>query len=185
MLRRLVLFVFALCLAYPAWGAEPEKKAAKPAEPGTSVELPFLMVPMSKDGDLLGYNYVAAKLVCTSSGGAIQVREKLAFIQDALVREVNTRPVPYASDPKDIDQDQLSARLTAAARRIVGNNTVRAVLFMAIKFSPLHPSDSTTGGAPPPEQAAALATSDSAGKADGGTKNASSAGATSKPASGH
>jgi hypothetical protein len=184
MFRKLALFVFALCLAYPAWGAEPAKKPIKP-EPGTSVELPFLMVPMSKDGDLLGYNYVASKLICTSPGGAIRVRAKLAFIQDAFVREVNGRPVSLATDPKALDKDLLSDRLTAAARRIVGNETVRAILFMEIKYAPLHPGDSTAGGVPPPEQNAATATSDGAGKADGGAKSASSEGATSKPGSGH
>jgi hypothetical protein len=182
MFRKLALFVFALCLAYPAWSAEPAKK---PPEPGTSVEMPFLMVPMTKDGDLLGYSYVASKLICTSPGGALRVREKLAFIQDAFVREVNSRPASLDTDPKALDKDQLAARLTAAAKRIVGNDTVRAMLFMEIKYAPLHPGDSTTGGAPPPEQAAATATSDGAGKSEGGAKNASSAGATSKPASGH
>lgn len=182
MFRGLVLFVFALCLAYPAWGAEPVKK---PPEPGSAVEMPFLMVPMSKDGDLLGYNYVASKLICTSAAGSIRVREKLAFIQDAFVREVNGRRVSLASDPKQIDKDLLTARLTAVARRIVGNDTVRAMLLMEVKYAPLHPGDSTTGGVPPPEQAPATATSDGAVKSEGGAKNASSAGATSKPASGH
>ncbi len=184
MLRGLVLFVFALCLAYPAWSAEPAKKPIKP-EPGTSVEMPFLMVPMSKDGDLQGYNYVASKLICTSPGGAIRVRAKLAFIQDAFVREVNGRPVSLDSDPKALDKDQLAARLTATAKRIVGNETVRAILFMEIKYAPLHPGDSTTGSVPPPEQTAAPATSDGAGASEGGAKSASSAGATSKPGSGH
>jgi hypothetical protein len=181
MLRSVVLFVFALCLAYPAWGAEPAKK---PPEPGTSVEMPFLMVPMTKDGDLLGYNYVASKLICTSPAGAIRVREKLAFIQDAFVRDVNSKPASLASDPKAIDKDLLSARLTAVAKRIVGNQTVRAMLFMEIKFAPLHPGDSTAGAVPPSEKAPAIATPDGSAKPDAGAKNASSEGATSKPVSG-
>jgi hypothetical protein len=181
MLRGFVLFVFALCLAYPAWSSEPAKKVEKP-EPGTAVEMPYLMVPMTKDGDLVGYTYIASKLICTSPPACIRVREKLAFVQDAFVRDVNAKPLPLASDPHEIDKDALNARLTAAAKRIVGGNTVRAMKFIEIRFAPLHPSDSTTGVVSPSAQTPATATSDGVENPDGSAKNASSAGATSKPA---
>jgi hypothetical protein len=181
MLRRFILFVFAFCLAYPAWGAEPAKRPK--IEPGTAVEMPFLMVPMSKDGDLLGYSYVASKLICTTSGGTIRVREKLAFIQDAFVREANGKPVSLATDPKMVDKDLLIARLTAAAQRIVGVQTVRTMVLVEIKFAPLHPSDSTPAVAPP-AQPPAEATPNGGTAPGGAAKSASSEGATSKPASG-
>jgi hypothetical protein len=178
MLRRLILFVFAFCLAYPAWGAEPAKKIK--IEPGTAVEMPFLMVPMSKGGDLLGYSYISSKLVCTSSSATIRVREKLAFIQDAFVREANGQPASLATDPQAIDKDLLSARLTAAAQRIVGAQTVKTLVFMEIRFAPLHPSDSTPMASPPP-QPAAEATPDGGGKSETEAKMGPSEGATSKP----
>jgi len=54
--------------------------------------MPFLIAPMSKDGKLLGYAYISSKLVASSPGATIAVREKLAFIQDAFVRDVNAKP---------------------------------------------------------------------------------------------
>ena len=187
MARRLIMFLFALCLASAAWAEEGAKKPAKLVDPGTSVEMPFLVAPMSQDGNLLGYAYIASKLICTSSNACIVVRQKLAFIQDAYVRDVNLKPIALASDPKAVDRDLLNARLTAAAKRIVGDDKVQNMTFMEIKFSPLHPSDSTAP-ASPPEPAPAAADAAGAGKGDGkagdAAKTASSAGATSKPASG-
>lgn len=180
MLHRLVLLIFALCLAYPAWGAEGAKKEKKP-EPGTNVEMPFLIAPMVQDGNLLGYSYISSKLVCSSPSACIAVREKLAFIQDAYVRDVNLQSVSQAADPKLVDKDILNARLTAAAKRIVGADKVVGMVFSEIKFAPLHPSDSESAVAPP-EQAPAQS-SGTASAGDG--KNASSAGATSKPATGN
>jgi hypothetical protein len=186
MLRRLSLIFFACCLANAASAGEGDKKPAKP-EPGTSVEMPFLMAPMSQDGSLLGYSYIASKLICSSPAACNLVRQKLAFIQDAFVREVNLKPVALASDPKVVDKDLLNARLTAAAKRIVGADKVQNMTFMEIKFSPLHRSDSTAPAAPT-EPAPATTSATGAGNSDGkggeAAKTASSAGATSKPASG-
>ena len=180
MLSRLLLLVFAFFLAYPAWGAETAKKEKKP-EPGTSVEMPFLVAPMTQDGNLLGYSYISAKLVCSSPNACIAVRQKLAFIQDAYVREVNLKPVALANDPKGVDKDLLNTRLTAAARGVVGADKVVRMTFEDIKFMPLHPDDSTAM-VPPPEQAPGTAVAAGDGKAQESSKTAASAGATSKPA---
>lgn len=183
MLRRLILLVFALCLTGTAWAAESAAKKDAKAEPGTSVEMPFLVAPMSQDGNLLGYSYISSKLVCSSPDACIAVRQKLAFIQDGFVREVNTKPIALASDPKQVDKDLLGARLTAVAKSIVGSEKVQNMVFLEIKFSALHPSDST-GMAGPPEQSPAGTPADGAAKGGEAAKTASSQGATSKPASG-
>lgn len=133
-----------VCLVAPAW-AEGATNAKKPP-PGTTVEMPLLMVPMSQDGRLLGYAFITSKLVCASSDACIAIREKLAFIQDANVRDVNAQPVGLATDPTAVDRDLLNARLTAAAKRIVGDNKVKNMAFLQVQYTPLHPSESTTGG---------------------------------------
>ncbi len=187
MVRRLIMFLFALCLANAAWAQEGAKKKEPKPEPGTTVEMPFLMAPMSQDGNLLGYAYISSKLICASPNACIAVRQKLAFVQDAFVRDVYSKPIALASDPKEVDKDLLNARLTAAAKRIVGDDKVRHMSFIEIKFSPLHPSDSTAPASPPqPTQAATTAAGagSGGGKGDDAAKSASSAGATSKPASG-
>lgn len=178
---RLAIFVLTLCLAVPAWAEGGHGgKAEKKPEPGTSVEMPFLVAPMAQDGNLLGYSYISSRLVCSSPSACIDVRQKLAFIQDAFVRDVNARPIAQTANPKDVNKELLNSRLTAAAKRIVGNSKVKGMLFLEIKFMPLHPADSTANVAPP-EQAPAEG-ADEAGKKK--AENGDSEGATSKPATG-
>ncbi len=161
MRRILVCLSILACTvaALPAMAA-----AAKEGAPGTNVEMPFLIAPMSKDGKLLGYMYITSKLVASSQSAAIDVRERLAFIQDAFVRDVNGEPIAKPDDPMAVDAALLNLRLVNDARRVVGNSKVDHMVFVRMEFAPLHPSDSTLNQVPPserapdgPEAAAALA----------------------------
>lgn len=146
MRRSLIPLLILALLASPLWAA------GKKPEPGTTVEMPYLMAPMAQDGKLLGYAYISSKLVCSAPEACIAVRDKLAFIQDAFVRDVNAQPISLASDPTAVDRDLLNARLTAKAKRIVGDRKVVNMVFLDIKFAPLRPSESTTGVTTPPDQ---------------------------------
>jgi len=150
MRRCLAILVFAASLVHPALAEG--AKSAPTAAPGTSVEMPFLIAPLNKDGNLLGYAYISSKLVASSPGAAIAIREKLAFIQDANVRNVNATPIAKDGDPKSVDKAALCKRLADIAKRIVGNTKVVRVEITAMQFAPLHPTGSTNGlmSAPPP-----------------------------------
>jgi len=132
------------------------RSAGKPKpkeEPGTHVEMPFLIAPMSEDGKLQGYAYISSKLVSSSPGASVEIREKLAFIQDAFVRDVNAAPIGQADDAKAVDTAILGTRLLADARRIVGAAKVVSIEFTQVQFSSLHPAPTTEGAVPPPERA--------------------------------
>lgn len=142
------LAVLLIFVALPAFAGE--KKAA---EPGTHVEMPFLIAPMSVDGKLEGYAYISSKLTTASPSASVEVREKLAFIQDAFVRDVNAAPIGSAADATQVDRKLLAARLVADARRVVGAAKVSGIDFTQIQFSPLHPKPTTEGAIPPSERA--------------------------------
>ena len=144
MRRCLVLFALAVCLVQPVLASGGGKPAAKD-KPGNGVEMPFLIAPLSKDGNLLGYAYISSKLIASSPGAAIAIREKLAFIQDANVRDVNATPIAKDGDPKAVDKAVLSQRLADIAKKIVGEKKVVRLEIMAIQFAPLHPDGSTMG----------------------------------------
>jgi hypothetical protein len=139
------------------------RAAEKAGAPGTNVDMPILMAPMSKDGMLLGYAYIKSVLVATSPRAAIIVRDKVAFIQDAFVRDVNAAPVALAADPTKVDRVLLAGRLAAAARRIVGAGKVVRINFSGgrdagIEFAPLHPTETPQPVETPAEARAAAAT---------------------------
>jgi hypothetical protein len=149
-----LLFVLALAFVVPAMAQEGSKK---PKEPGTSVEMPFLIAPMTANGELMGYAYISAKLIASSQPASIQIREKLAFIQDAFVRDVNAAPIAKASDTSGVDRDALGKRLVEDARRVVGAAKVAGIAFTQIQFAPLHPKSTTDDAIPPSDKAPASA----------------------------
>ena len=145
--------LLSLLLPAAAWAGEPAKTGA----PGTNVEMPFLIAPMSSNGRLDGYAYISSKLVATSQSAAIEIRDKLAFIQDAFVRDVNGAPVGKSDDPNTVDSKVLAQRLVSDARRVVGAAKVADIVFTEIQFSPLHPAPTTEDAIPPSQRSAQAA----------------------------
>jgi hypothetical protein len=125
---------FAIALA--ALAATSAAAGEKPA-PGSSVEMPYLIAPVVVDDHLVAYAYVSSKIVASSPANAIEVRAKLAFIQDAFVRDVNAKPIGKPDDPATVDTDSLKTRLLADAKRIVGQAKVSAIEFITIQTSPM------------------------------------------------
>ncbi|MEI9932111.1 MAG: hypothetical protein WDM89_16605 [Rhizomicrobium sp.] len=135
----------------------PPKKTAE--EPGTHVQMPFLIAPVSVDGKLQGYVYITSKLIAATPTASVEIRDKLAFIQDAFVRDVNAKDVASGPDVSTVDKAALTARLVGDAKRIVGAPKVVSIVFTEMQFSPLHPktttTDQNTGAAPSPPPPAA------------------------------
>jgi hypothetical protein len=137
----LVVFIFSVASS-PVYAGE------KAGDPGTNVEMPFLIAPLTIDGKLFSYAYISTKVVTTSRTASLEVRDKIPFIQDAFVRDVNATPIAKAGDPKAVDRPALIARLTAKVKRIVGATKIAAVMIIQIQISLLHPIETPSQAAP-------------------------------------
>jgi hypothetical protein len=132
-----ILTLLAL-LALPAIAAEKED-AKKGGKPGTNVDMPFLMAPMTNaDGKLSGYAYLSSRLTATSDANALAVRDKLAFIQDAMVRDINTASVT-GTDPEQVDIPAVEQRLLADATKVMGAGKVKLITICTVQVASLHP----------------------------------------------
>jgi hypothetical protein len=162
-MRILPLFLAALLAASPVVAAEHgggheggEKKEGKEGEgkkgaPGNNVENPFVMAPMTDaDGKLTGYAYISSITVATNQSAALAIREKLAFLQDAFIRNVNAAPVSDPHEPGHVDVPAVQTRLTADAKKIMGAQ-VKSVLVCSIQISELHPKQTPDLHTPPKE----------------------------------
>lgn len=137
-MRRILVFLVLLLiipLAAPAFAGE------KPGDPGTNVEMPFLIAPLSVDGKLYGYAYISLKVVTATQKAALEVREKVAFVQDAYVRDVNARGIGLATDPKSVDRPALIARLLADTKRIIGAAKIVGINLIDVQISPIRPGE--------------------------------------------
>ena len=137
-----IIRTFAIAAAGTLLPVLAQAAAPKP-EPGRSVEMPYLIAPMVVDDRLVAYAYISSRLVAPSSSAGILIRDKLAFIQDAYVHDVNGLPISKADDPKTVDMPGLMARLLADARRIVGQDKVSSITITRIQFAPLKESEQT------------------------------------------
>ncbi len=144
-MRRALTALFLLALTGAALAADKEGK------PGPNVDMPYLMAPMTNaDGKLGGYAYISSRLTATSDTFALAVRNKLAFIQDAFVRDVNGAGVGKAGDGSAVDQPALEARLLADARRVMGAGAVASIALVQVQIAPLHPTQTPALNTPPP-----------------------------------
>jgi hypothetical protein len=149
-MRRLLL-ALALFFAMPAFAAEHGAAPAPPkgAKPGTNVDLEFLMAPLTgANGKLIGYAYINPRLTVVSEGFVTPVRDKVPFIQDAFVRDVNVKSVATAQDPQQVDIAGVEARLLANAVKVMGPGKIKMITICTVQIAELRPTQ-TPSPAPP------------------------------------
>jgi hypothetical protein len=155
-----ILALLVAALSLPAFAAE-EKAAhgeakkegkegqAKKGKPGTNVDMPFLMAPLTNaDGKLTGYAYISTRLTASTESFALTVRDKLPFIQDVMVRDVNGTAVTAADDPQSVDVPRLESRLLGDARKVIGADKVKLITVCTVQIAELHPVQSQARTAP-------------------------------------
>lgn len=130
--------------------AKKEGEAAKGGKPGTNVDMPFLMAPLTNaDGKLTGYAYISSRLTASTDGGGTAVREKLPFIQDLLVRDVNMTTVTTHDDPEKVDIPATEKRMLTAAAKVMGPGKVKLITICTVNVSPLRPVQTPARDTPP------------------------------------
>lgn len=142
MRRKFVLLLALFCLALsglylPARAMETNNK--KGAAPANMLDMPFLVAPANKGDSLIGFHYISYRLVAPTSADIADIRNKVAIIQDAYVRDVYKNAVGIADDQSKLDPHALHYRMIVIARRIAGAKKVSDIIFMDMKFSPIHP----------------------------------------------
>ena len=148
------LFASAIAIAVTSSVMAAAPPPSKEGAPGTNVDMPILRAPLTgADGKLSGYAYVTSRLTATSAAGALEVRDKIAFVQDVFVRDVNGAGIAPANDTPQVDNNALEARLLADARRVMGAGTVASISVTLVQIAPLHPVP--VSAAPPPQDMAA------------------------------
>ena len=149
-MRKAAILLLLSALAFPAQAADTEKGGM----PGTNVEMPFLMAPLSDaDGKLIGYAYLSTRLTAMSDTYALAVRDKLPFIQDKMVRDVNNQVVTTPDDPEKVDIAGVERRLLADATQVMGAGKVKLITVCTVQIASLHPVQTPALNTPPDQMA--------------------------------
>ena len=121
-------------VAHAAAAAEPAKDQGV-----TNVELPPFLAPMLIDNRLESYAYITIALTPASREKMLVTREKMPFLRDAFLREVNKGSIVKADDPKAVDTVALKARLLARLDQILPKGTISELKFQQIVLTPIQP----------------------------------------------
>jgi flagellar basal body-associated protein FliL len=127
----------ALLMAWPverAIGAETAKDQAV-----TKVELPAFLAPMLIGNRLEGYAYITIALAPASRENMLAIREKMPFLRDAFLREVNKASIVKGDDPKTVDTVALKARLLVRLNQVLPQGSVSDLKFQQIVMIPIQP----------------------------------------------
>jgi hypothetical protein len=150
-MRKAATLLLLATLAVPAHAEDGVKKGG---EPGTNVEMPFLMAPLNNaDGKLVGYAYLSTRLTAMSDTYALAVRDKLPFIQDKMVRDVNADAVTAPDDPEKVDIPVLEKRLLGDATQVMGAGKVKLITICTVQIAELHPVQTPALNTPPEQTA--------------------------------
>lgn len=164
MRKAAIPLLLALALAVPSLAAEEKAKPAGEAKSGegkkkggpagTNVDMPPLIAPLTDaDGKLMGYAYISSRLTAASDTIALSVRDKLPFIQDVILRDVNAEPVATPDDPEKVDIPGVEKRLLSDAAKVMGAGKVKLITLCTVQVSPLHPVETPALNAPPEDAA--------------------------------
>jgi hypothetical protein len=135
-----LLAAFAVALLLPAervTAADAGKNGNAQDGGPTDVEMPPLLAPVIVDNRLDSYAYITIQLTPAARDKVFLIREKVPFLQDGFLREVNKAPIGKAGDPKAVDQDALKKRLLARLNQILPKDTVSDLKFEQIVLSPI------------------------------------------------
>lgn len=101
------------------------------------VTMPIILAPMVVDSQLENYAYITIVLKPAAPAGVLTIREKVPFLQDAFLRELNGTPIVRTDDPKSVDEGALRTRLLARVNQILPPGTVAELKFEPIVVAPV------------------------------------------------
>jgi flagellar basal body-associated protein FliL len=98
----------------------------------SGIDMPSLMAPVTVNGELHYYVYLAIRLELSSDGQKDLVLEKIPYIQDAFLREVHRASIALVDDPETVDGHGLTERLINVAAKVLGPGVVTGIEFRNI-----------------------------------------------------
>ena len=101
------------------------------------VQMPTILAPMIADNRIENYAYITIVLKPAAPAGVLAIREKVPFLQDAFLRELNGPPIVKADDAKSVDEAALKPRLVARMNQILPAGTVAELKFEPIVVAPV------------------------------------------------
>lgn len=114
--------LFALAVLTVVAAAAPTHAAApkKSEKVGQYVDLQAVALPVVRQGKLINYVFVQARVTLTDKGDPMVLRPKAPYFRDALVKAAHRQSLIDAKDPTLVDEKVFTAVLTREAAKVAG-----------------------------------------------------------------
>ncbi len=132
---RAILASALVALASPGEAAE---SAAK-AQDLVDVEVPAIFAPMVVQQRLESYAYITVLLTPAGADKTLIIREKMPYLRDAFLRELNKGTIIKSDDPKAVDTAAVKTRLLARLNQILAPGTVSELKLEPIQYTAIQP----------------------------------------------
>lgn len=129
---RAVALALLLTLAAPAPAALAEAKKAEEGESARAMDVLNLVVPVVREGRLVNYLFLNARIQLGPGVDLWSTREKGHFLRDALIKAVHKRSLAAADRDDAVDPQAAQALIAAVARQTLGANAVRSVEILSV-----------------------------------------------------
>lgn len=133
MMRALALGLVLILLPVAggsAWAAGAEKK--EEAESARAMDVLNLVVPVVRQGRLVNYVFVNARIQLGPGVDIWKTRDKGAFLRDALLKAVHRRDIVDSQRNDALNTPAAVALIGDVARQTLGANAVRSVEILSV-----------------------------------------------------
>jgi hypothetical protein len=103
------------------------------------VEVPAIFAPLTVQQRLESYAYITVLLTPAAADKTFIIREKMPFLRDAFLRELNKGMIAKSGDPRVVDGEAVKARLMARLNQILSPGTVSELKLEPIQYSAVQP----------------------------------------------
>jgi len=126
MIRALALLLFlAVAAPEPLWAAGAEKK--EQADGARAVDVVNLMAPVVREGRLVNYVFITARIQLSPGADVWRAREQGHFLRDALLKAVHRQSIVDSTRDDAVNPAATQSLITETARQVLGANAVRSV----------------------------------------------------------
>lgn len=131
MLRALALALFlAAASPAPAFAAGAEKKDE--GESARAVDVLNLVVPVVRQGRLVNYVFVNARIQLAPGTDIWRARDQGHFLRDALLKAVHRESIADSTRDDAVNPAAAQTLIAATARQVLGANAVRSVEILSV-----------------------------------------------------
>ncbi|MDX2234921.1 MAG: hypothetical protein NW200_10530 [Hyphomonadaceae bacterium] len=131
MIRALALALGLACL-FPVVEAPAAAPKAEEGDSARAMDVLNLVVPVVRDGRLVNYVFVNARVHLAPGVDLWGTRDKGHFLRDALIKAVHRRSIVAPDRDDQVDPAATQALISGVARQTLGANAVRTVEILSV-----------------------------------------------------